>query len=186
MIIARWVSIILHPFVTVGVMVGTAAARRSAGEALRSVAVVMLFTVIPLAVLMWRQVRQGRWQNADASNRAERPILYISGGIAVAALLGYALLVRPQGSMVRGIAATLGMFVVCAVATRWIKVSLHMAFATLAAVTLALLRSPVGFVLLLALPVLAWSRLMLQRHTRAEVALGTLIGAAAGAAMHYL
>ena len=150
---------------------------------MRSVAIVALFTIVPLAVLMWRQVRRGRWENADASNRAERPILYIVGGIALVALLAYLLLVRSQSFMVRGVVATLGMMAVCAAATRWIKVSLHMAFATLAATALALMRSPVGYVLLLALPALAWSRLTLERHTPLEVALGTIIGAGAGAAI---
>ncbi len=184
---AHWISVLFHPFVMVGVMVGAAAAaRQSAGEALRSVATVALFTIVPLAVLMWRQVRRGRWQNADASNRAERPILYIVGGIALVALLAYLLLLRPRSFMVRGVVATFGMMAVCAVATRWIKVSLHMAFATLAATALAFMRSPAGYALLLALPVLMWSRLTLERHSPVEVALGTIIGAAAGAALHYL
>ena len=71
----------------------------------------------------------------------------------------------------------------CALATKWIKVSLHMAFATLAATALALSRLPVGYALLVALPVLAWSRLTLERHTPLEVVLGMAIGAAAGAAI---
>ena len=92
--IARWLSIIFHPFVMVGVMVGTAAAaRQTAGEALGSVAIVALFTIVPLAVLMARQVRRGAWDNADASNRAERPVLYLVGGVALVALLAYLLAV---------------------------------------------------------------------------------------------
>ena len=187
MIIARWVSIIFHPFVMVGVMVGTAAAaRQTRGEALRSIATVFLFTIVPLAVLMWRQVRRGRWENADASNRAERPILYVVTAIGVAVLLVYLLLVRSQSFMVRGVVATLVMLAVCAIATRWIKVSLHMAMATLAATGLVLMRSPVGYALLVALPAVMWSRVTLGRHTLAEVALGTLIGGGAGLAIHYL
>lgn len=185
--IARWLSIVFHPFVMVGVMVGTAAAaRQTRSAAVRSVALVLLFTIVPLAVLMWRQVRRGKWENADASNRAERPILYIVLGVALVALLVYLLLLRPQSFMVRGVLATFGMMAVCAAATRWVKVSLHMAFAAQAATGLALMRSPVGYVLLLALPAILWSRLTLQRHTPLEVMLGTIIGAGAGAAMHYL
>lgn len=187
MIVARWLSIIFHPFVMVGLMVGAAAAaRQTRGDAVRSVGVVALFTIVPMAVLMWRQVRRGRWENADASNRAERPILYIVGGMALAALLAYLLLLRPQSFMVRGVVATLGMMAVCGVATRWTKVSLHMAFATLAATALALMRSPIGYALLFALPALVWSRLTLERHMPLEVALGTIIGAGAGVAIHYL
>lgn len=184
---ARWISILFHPFVMVGVMVGGAAAARQGAEgAVRAVALTALFTMVPMAILMWRQVRRGRWQNADASNRAERPILYIVGGVALAALLAYLMLFRSQSFMVRGVVVTLGMIVVCALATRWIKVSLHMAFATLAATTLALMRTPSGYVLLLLLPLLMWSRLTLNRHSPPEVAVGALIGACAGASMYFL
>ena len=55
-----------------------------------------------------------------------------------------------------------------------------------AATALAFVRSPLGYVLLLVLPSLVWARLTLQRHTLVEVALGTIIGAAAGVALHYL
>ena len=184
--VARWLSILLHPFVMVGVLVGSAAAsRQSAGDALRSVALVVVFTILPLAALMARQVRRGAWEHADASNRDERLILFLVGGVALVALLAYVVLRQPQSFMVRGVATTLGMLAVCAIATRWIKVSLHMAFATFAAAALALARSPAGYVLLLALPPLLWSRLTLNRHTGGEAALGILIGALAGAAIHY-
>ena len=185
--LARRLSILFHPFVMVGVMVGAAAAgRQTTGEAVRSVGTVVLFTIVPLAVLRWRQVKRGRWENADASNRAERPILYIVGGVAVVALLAYLLLIRSQSFMVRGVVATLGMMAVCAVATRWVKVSLHVAFATLAATALALMRSPIGYALVLALPAIVWSRLFLHRHTPIELTCGAIIGAGAGAALHYL
>ena len=187
MIAAPWLSIVFHPFVTVAAMVGAAsAARQSRADAVRSVAVVVLFTIVPLALLMWRQVRRGKWDNADASNRTERPILYVVGGVSLVALLAFLTLRGPQSFMLRGVIATFGMLAVCAIATRWIKVSLHMAFATLAATALSLVRSPVGYLLLLALPPLVWARLTLQRHTLVEVALGTIIGAAAGMALHYL
>ena len=186
-VLARALSIVFHPFVMVGVMVGAAAAaRQTAGEAVRSVGAVVLFTIVPLAVLMWRQVRRGRWENADASNRAERPILYVVGGAGVVALLAYVVVIRQQSFMVRGVVATLCTLALSAGATRWIKVSLHMAFAALASTALALGRSPVGYLLLLALPALGWSRLILQRHTPLEVVLGTIIGAGAAAALHFL
>lgn len=187
MTIARWLSIAFHPFVMVGLMVGAAAAaRQTTGETVRSVSIVAVLTIVPLAVLMWRQVRRGRWENIDASNRAERPILFVVGGAGIIALLAYVLIVPQQSFMVRGVVATLGMIAVSALATRWVKVSLHMAFAALATTALALARSPLGYALLLVLPALLWSRLTLKRHAPLEVVLGTLIGAGAGVAMRYL
>jgi hypothetical protein len=185
--IARWLSIVFHPFVMVGVMAGTAAAARQApGDAVRTVAVVALFTVVPLSILMARQVRRGAWENVDASKHADRPTLYLVGGLAVMALLAYVMARPSEPFLVRGVVATLAMLAACAIATRWIKVSLHMAFAAFAATAQALMRSPAGYLLLAVLPPLMWSRLALRRHTAAEVALGTIIGAAAGAGIHFL
>jgi len=185
--LARWLSILLHPFVSVGLMVGTvAAARQSTGDAIRTVGIVAACTILPLMFLMVRQVRRGAWDNVDASNRVERPVLYLVGAVGIVALLGLVLAMRTQSFLIRGVVATLAMMAVCAAVTRWIKVSLHMAFAALAATVLSLMRSPVGYGLMLALPLLVWARLALGRHSPGEVALGTIIGAAAGAAMFYL
>jgi hypothetical protein len=180
---ARWLSIVAHPFVMVGIMVGAAVAtRHSARDALRSVLIVGTFTIIPLLVLMVRQVRAGAWENVDATNMDERPFLYAVGGLGSIALLVYLRVAQPQSFLIRGSLGTLTMFAVCALATRWIKVSLHMAFAALAATTLLLIGSPVGWALLPVVPALAWSRVTLQRHRSIEVALGTAIGVSAGVA----
>jgi hypothetical protein len=187
MIAARWLSIVAHPFVMVAVMVGSAAAaRQTQGEALRSVAIVVVVTIVPLLILMTRKVRSGAWQNADASNQAERPTLYLVGTIVLMGLLAYVTMFRPHDFMVRGVVTTLGMFAACAVATRWIKVSLHMAFAALAATMLSLMGSVVGYLLLLMLPALAWARLALSRHTPLELTIGTIAGTAAGVAIYCL
>jgi hypothetical protein len=182
--VARWLSIAAHPFVMVGVMVGAVAARQSsAGEAVRSVTIVLAFTVVPLVVLMVRQVRAGAWANADASNPRDRPVLYAVGAIALAVLMAYLILTRPQSFLLQGAAGTLIMLAACALITRWIKVSLHMAFASLAATILLLIGSPAGWVLLPLVPALAWSRLALGRHRPLEVALGVLIGCSAAFAI---
>jgi hypothetical protein len=183
-ILAHVVSAIAHPFVVALVLVGAAAARRSTGaETVRVVAIVALFTVVPLAVLMIRQVRAGAWANADASNVSERPILFVVGAAALVLLIAYLVAARPQSSMIRGAVGTLAMLGACAIATRWIKVSLHMAFATFAATTLVLIGSPAGWVLAVLLPALAWSRLVLERHRPVEIACGCAIGLVAGVAL---
>src|SRR6185437_8964095 len=100
--------------------------------------------------------------------------------------LGIALVVRPGSFLIRGALGALIMMALCAVTTRWIKLSLHMAFGALATTILLLLRSPAGWVLLVALPVLGWSRLALKRHTVGEVVAGLVLGAACGYAIYSL
>ena len=153
---ARWLSIIFHPFVMVGVLAGTAAAaRQTAGEAMTSVGTVLAFTVVPLLFLMIRQVRRGAWENVDASNKTERPVLYLVGGVGLAALIAYLVVGSPEAFMLRGVVATLIMLAVCAAATWWIKVSLHMAFAAFAATVLTLSGSIVGYAIVTMVPPLA-------------------------------
>ncbi|HYR28910.1 MAG TPA: hypothetical protein VEU30_10620, partial [Thermoanaerobaculia bacterium] len=70
--LARWISIAAHPFVTGTVMVAAAASIRIA-------AAFVILAVVPLLVLSFRQVRRGKWEHVDASNRRERPLLYAMG-----------------------------------------------------------------------------------------------------------
>jgi hypothetical protein len=183
---ARWISIVLHPFVTVSVMVGTSAARRAgAGEAARMVGMVALFTIVPIAVLMVLQVRRGSWENVDASNARERPVLFGVGVVSFLALLVYLLVVHPKSQMIHGVLFGLGMVVVCAALTRWVKVSLHLAFGALSATILVLAGSLVGWALALTLPLLAWSRLVLKRHRAIELVLGMAVGIATGLAIRF-
>lgn len=185
--LARWISILGHPFSTVVLMIwGVALHLGTPADAARTVALVALLTVLPIAILMIRQVRRGSWGNVDASNRRERPVLFLVAGGSLLVLAGYAFVLHPQSFMLRVALGTLAMLAACALATRWLKVSLHMAFGALATTVLLFLGSVVGWVLLAFVPVLGWSRLRLGRHALAEVIAGTLAGAVAGFAIYRL
>lgn len=180
-VVARWVSIVGHPFaMTIVMVLGAALHFSTLREALWTLSLVTVIALLPVAALMVRQVRRGSWTNVDASNRAERPLLFAVGIVGLAVLLGAVLVSRPGSFLIRGAVGVLSMLAVCAVATRWVKVSLHMAFGALATTTLLSLGSPVGWVLLAVMPALAWWRLALKRHRPAEVAIGLLVGIAFG------
>jgi hypothetical protein len=178
--LARWVSILAHPFVTTLVMVGAVELHRGWDAAAWSVATVALFAFVPLAVLMRRQVRSGAWTNVDASHPHERPVLFLVGGAGILALLGYLAAAHPDSPLLRGAMGTLVMVALCAAITPWIKVSLHMAAASLATAVLLSRALPAGWLLALVLPLLAWARVALGRHGWAEVALGFLAGSTTG------
>lgn len=184
--LARWISIIVHPFVVVALLVSTGTARSGpAGTVLSQLGLVLAFILLPIAWLTYRRVRSGAWTNADASRPSERPALFGTGIGGLAALSGYLALTQPASPMLRGAIVTIVFLSAATLTTPWIKVSLHVGVATLAATTLSLLGSPVGWILAALLPALAWSRLAMQRHTPREVALGFVFGLIAGAAMVY-
>jgi hypothetical protein len=142
-------------------------------------------SIIPIAWLMRRQTRSGRWQNADASRRSERPLLYVVA-LATLALFGAIAWWSADTRLERGFGGAIGLVLASAILTRWLKTSLHMAFASFTATLLLLVGSSFGWVVLLFMPILAWSRLRLSRHRPAELVVGTILGAAAGAAVRFV
>ena len=180
--LARWVSIVAHPFVTTLVLTAAVESRRGGpAGAVRATAVVAALFVLPLALLTARQVRRGAWGTVDASSPRERPVLFLVGGAGLLALLAYFARADPGSPLVSGIAGVLAMVAICAAVTPWVKVSLHMAAAALAATVLLWRGLPLGWLLGATLPALGWSRVALGRHQWHEVVAGLVLGASAGA-----
>ena len=180
---ARALSIVGHPALLMPVAVTAAASGPGAPPQLLRVA---LGTALAVAVVvglysLW-QVRRGRWAHVDASHPAERRQLnlLLAGVLCGAAALLWAL-GQPSAVVAGPLLAALLVLLTHAL-RRWLKVSLHVAFALFAAAlvwpnlpgTLAISALAVG---------VAWSRLVLGRHTLPEVLTGALLGVAFGAAL---
>jgi hypothetical protein len=174
---ARWVSIVAHPFV-MGLLwvICSASHFGGLGEAGYVTSIFVILAIAPVAVLMVYKVRRGSWKNVDASNRHERSDLFKVAILATLGIIVWFIYVHPTPVLVRGALGCLAMLLACAFLTRWIKLSLHVAFASLAGMSLLLIGSMAGWILLLLVPLLAWSRLVLARHNLAEILTGLLLG----------
>lgn len=167
-------------------MAGILASRSGPAAAVRIAAAVGVFFVLPLSALTFWQVRRGAWSTVDASRPSERPLLFAVGLAGLVALLIYFERTQPGTAFVRATAGVLVMIAVCAAVTPWVKVSLHMAAASLAATVLLARGHPLGWLLAAMLPALGWSRIALGRHLWREVALGLVLGACTGFAVTYI
>ena len=176
---ARVLSTVGHPALLMPAVIAFATV---AGRApIRVIAVaVMSTTAVALAVVAYSrwQVRAGRWADVDASVPRERRQL---NGLLGALLIGTAAilwrLAQPH-AVVAGLGLSGALVVTADVLRRWLKMSLHASFAVFAALLLWPGFESVALLLLAA--AVGWSRLVLERHTRLEVAVGALAGAAAG------
>ena len=184
--IARLISILAHPFVMVALMVLSAGIRgNSVSNTISSLVLVAIFTIVPVAVLIVRKVRTGQWDTVDASRPKDRPALFTVALLALAILLLYLLVRNPGSFLIRGTAGAFGLLLAASLLNRWVKASLHMAFASFAATLLLMIGSSLGWIVLAVLPLLAWSRLQLKRHLPVEVVAGTLLGIAAALAIRF-
>jgi membrane-associated phospholipid phosphatase len=185
--LARWISILGHPFTFVLILVLATSGRGDGGvAAYRAAAIVLAVVLVPLGLFFWRRRASGRWTTIDASEPHNRPALYAA---ALALLVPLALYYRFAASnggaettsrLLTGTLAAGLLLGLAAAANRWIKLSLHTAFAVFAGVVLAGTQPALGFAILAFAPILGWARLAMGRHALEEVVGGAVLGAAVG------
>ncbi|WNV90810.1 hypothetical protein [Umezawaea sp. Da 62-37] len=175
-VLAPWVWVLTLPFA-----VAAAATRSLWPSVLWGLVVAVTASVIPMVVIV-RGARGGRWDGHHVTNREGRLVpLVVAGasltvGIAVLLLGGaphemLALAGSMFASLVVSMAITFGL--------KW-KVSLHAAVAFAAVVVGALVYGPWLLLLVVTAVFVAWSRVELGDHTKAQVLVGSLMGVVVG------
>jgi hypothetical protein len=172
--VARILSVALHPFVLAPLTVAIATRNW------RWTAAVAATTILPLAVVLIRRTRRGAWTDFDVSHRDQRPGLYYVAIplLALAAIVVWWLGATP--AFLRSFLAIAFLFAAGLFGNRFLKISLHMMFGAFGLVIIARLYPWSLFLTLPLLVSLAWSRWRLERHTPAEIAVGLILGLAAG------
>jgi len=182
--LARFTSIAGHPFVFMPAAIAFSGVSRPDAAPPGSawaIAGVVALGMLAIGAYVALGLRAGRWTDVDVSVREHRGGLYrVSLAATAAATIAFRVTGPPIG--VRGSLIAFVLVLVSAIVNLRLKISLHVAFAAYA-VGIAGGRRPEVLVLasLVALAI-AWSRLVLRRHTLAEVVAGAIAGAIAGAA----
>jgi membrane-associated phospholipid phosphatase len=184
--LARGISIALHPIFVWLIAIAASVRGLPVASATGAVMLVALVVLVPLALFMIGQVRTGRWENVDASQPRERPRFFVFGLCAMAVLAAIVFRSPRFAFLARGVYAVAAIFVVSWALLRWVKISQHVALATLAAVLLLRTALPIGIALTALLPALAWARVKMKRHSLVEIMVGALLGAGTGVAMLFL
>jgi membrane-associated phospholipid phosphatase len=174
--IARWVSIAGHPFVMIVLLVLLLSWALEPAGALRITAFVVAMGLIPMGWLVWRGSSSRRNQTAAASQSSARPMLYLSLVTVLLLSAAYFHFVEHSAFLARGSGVTALMVVVAAAVNPWLRLSLHLTFAVYSGLILASIHLGEGLPILLMTPLLAWSRLVLLRHTLPEVIGGSVLG----------
>jgi membrane-associated phospholipid phosphatase len=174
--VARTLSIIGHPVLLLPLAAWLAHARDTEAPL-----VLAGFTGFGALVMAWSwwQVRRGRWTHVDASGRSERRALnrFLLVALGAGSVLAWRF---APAAVALAIGTSLLLVAAAMFSAPWCKLSLHVAFATYAALLLWRV-GPVATVLALAFgAALAWSRWVLERHAPRDLAAGALAGGAAG------
>ncbi|MBI2034851.1 MAG: phosphatase PAP2 family protein [Candidatus Levybacteria bacterium] len=137
-------------------------------------AVSIIFLII-VGLFIIYAVKKGVFSDFDVSHREQRSLLFITIGIA--SILYLVVLVIGHGPQVLYLAILgflLSIIAIAVINTR-IKASIHTATIT-ALIVLFWFLYDMNLVLILFVPLVAWSRITVNRHTISEVVAGSIIG----------
>lgn len=141
--------------------------------------VTVFYCAIPMAIVI-RGARGGRWEGHWVRERERRIVPFLL--ILLSTLAG--LVVMLVGSAPRDVLALSWAMVTallaCLVITRWWKVSVHATVAGGALATIVLLYGPWYLLLVPALALVCWSRVVVEDHTAAQVVVGAVLGPVVG------
>ena len=138
---------------------------------------VSAFFVSLVGAFVWWGVRKGFFTNLDVSDRRQRPKLFLFAAAVCIIYLAIVLYFGGPKIIYVGLGTLLVGIILAEIINLKVKASMHMAIFTAFSIAMGILNSGFFWVLILMIPVVAWSRLRLKRHTMKEVVVGTVFGA---------
>ncbi len=134
--------------------------------------------VLSVAVFVIIGVLLGVFSNFDVSKREQRPPLFSFSAFAMFCyLVSLIVLGGPKILFLALFAIVLGLITIV-VLSRWIKASIHVATATCVILLIGMIYKGYSFILLVLVPLLAWSRVKTKEHTVFETIIGSILGVA--------
>ena len=180
MYFARYASTLLAPAPVSGLLVLFVAPyhTRNLLVAYTYAVVTLFFLTLGPLVFVLLGVRSGKFSDIDLSRRTERTWPFLFG--LASAMLGLFVLSYLHGprALETALVATAVGSLVLMVTTWWWKISIHAATLAGAVTMLTALYGPAVLLALFLLVLVCWSRVVLRRHTLAQVVAGSLISIA--------
>ncbi len=176
-LIAQFISAIASPLV-IAIPFCYLIILKTTGDAQQAFdwSIVSLFFVLVVGAFVYYGVKKGFFTNLDVSDRRQRPKLFLFTGAACFLYLLLVIFFNGPKIIFVGLATLfLGIILAEIINTR-VKASMHLAIFSAFATALGILNGGIFWGLILLAPVVAWSRLILKRHTPREVVVGTIFG----------
>lgn len=184
---ARTISFIFNPLFLL-LPVPYLLVMRETGEPLFALkwAVFTLLFIVCIGFFVLINVRKGYFTDLDVSKREQRPALFLF--VSLVAIVYFVALYFLQGPLVLFVALG-GIFfsilVFSFINTR-IKASIHAASISALIISIILLYGRDFLLLLVLIPLIGWSRIRINRHTKPEVFLGTAVGLILTLGMYFI
>lgn len=175
--LAYSISVIGHPLITISVFVLIYGYLFYDVKTTLSIFLLILLVVIlPIAINNYWQASKGMITNFDVSDRKQRSSLYPYLLLLMAVITGVLYYFKYPESITIGVSCFLLMILFMSVLNFKLKASLHAASSFFICMLILKVSPTVGVCALVFSLVVAWSRLVLKRHTLPEIIAGSASG----------
>ncbi|MFC1982376.1 hypothetical protein ACFLV5_01090 [Chloroflexota bacterium] len=185
---ARLISNIFNPFL-ISLVVIILLSFTSASSVRASITWLLIsitLSILPVFVVVVCLVRNHRLEGIFIRARKQRNKIYLLASICAAVNCGVLYWLGAPKVLVASFVAGLLAIVIFMCINLWWKISVHTAFVTASITVLIILYGAIGLLSAVLLPVMAWSRIELERHSPAQVAVGALMAALIVVVVFYL
>ncbi len=142
--------------------------------------------IIPISWYSYRKVNQGQYTNFDVSNQRQRAQFYPVLIGLVALLAGLLFATNQARPFSYGTVCVLLLLVSSYGVNRYIKVSLHTSLSFFLTWAIYSISESLALAMGIFSILIAASRIILKRHTLAEILVGALIGSVTGIGLHMI
>jgi hypothetical protein len=175
--VARYISIIGHPLITVPFIVILCLFHyEDFNSALFASILTIIGIIVPLSIKMYRNTKTGVYTNFDVSNQGERKSWYYFAFALLAAIVIILFLTDQPHALQFGFLLAALLLLTSQVVNYFIKSSLHVSFNVFLSFLIAPINIVIACCFFFFVFSIAWSRITLKRHTIKETSVGAVIG----------
>lgn len=139
---------------------------------------------LTIGAFIFLGIKRKFFSDFDISKREERRVMFMFIFLLTLLYIAGLFLLRAPSILFVLTYIQLTLLVLIAVINKFVKVSGHTAFIAAFATFLSLTSGV--FIVLILIPIVAWSRLVVKRHTLKEVFIGGLLGVIVTAGLYFL
>ncbi|MEN9406809.1 MAG: hypothetical protein RLZZ455_25 [Candidatus Parcubacteria bacterium] len=132
--------------------------------------------LLMIGAFVFYEVKRHVFSDIDVSKKEQRPLFFVYVIFVSLLYLGSLVILRGPFSLFIAVGGVLGSAVALGFVNRKIKASLHVATVSAFFTVFALLYGGMYVLLLLAIPIVAWSRITIKRHSLKETVVGCVMG----------
>ncbi len=185
--VAKCISVIGHPLITIPLFVIiTTFSQNDFKKAVFISSLIVGCVFLPLVLQLYRKSKNGTYTNFDVSDRKQRKSMYLFIVPLLLVVTAVLYLSGQSANLCLSVFCALVLIFISQLVNFYVKSSLHVSMNIYLSFLIMPMNTVIGIIVLLFTALIAWSRIVLGRHTFKEVWVGTILGLIIGLIMFAL